>query len=194
MERQRVDSKVKKYRIKVKGTTPLVLDTRQREIDDEKKKLKKNELDDWEQKNWRRKAETDGKGNVTIPPRWFRSSFINACKVTRLVPHFATRKSETFTRYAESMVFDNSTFKCSPKDLKAWGTYVSPQGGSSQIYCIRPTLMEWESEFDLIDALGRMRLEELKELLEYAGQILGVGTARKLNYGRFEVLSVKELK
>ncbi len=189
-----VTHQVNKYRIKVRGTSPLILDTRQRDIDEEKKKVKKSELDEWEQKNWHRKAETDSKGNVIIPSRWFRSTFINACKVMRFVPHYATRKNETYTRYAESLVFDNSTFKCLPKKLKSWGAYVKPQGGSSQIYCIRPRIEEWETEFEILDSQGRMREDEMQEILEYAGSILGVGTARKLNFGRFEVVSIKNIK
>lgn len=188
-----VSSQVKKYKVKIQGISPLILDTRQRNLDLEKKELKKNELDDWDQKNWNRKAETDSKGDVRIPNRWLRQTFITACKTTRKVPHFAVRKGETYTRYAEAMGFNNSSFKCSPKKLQAWGTYVTI-GGKSQIYCIRPMLEKWETEFEITDSFGRMKEKELRELLEYAGALLGIGTARKLNYGRFEVVSIKEIK
>ena len=66
---------MKKYSIKVKSTTPFLINVRDRNVELELKEVKKNELEEWEQNNWKRKAELDKKGNVILPERWFRSSF-----------------------------------------------------------------------------------------------------------------------
>lgn len=187
---------MKKYRIKVVGTTPLLLNVRQRDIDLEMSKVKKDELDEWEEKNWRRKAELDKKGNVILPPRWFRKSFIDACGQTGIVPNFAKSKNKTYSKYAQSMFFDNTSYKCSPKDLIPHGAFVGARGknSSTKIWRIRPMIEKWETDFDIIDPFGRMKIEELKTLLEYSGMIIGVGDGRSLNFGRFEILDIKEIK
>jgi hypothetical protein len=187
---------MEKYKIKVKGTTPLIINVRKRELDKEMKELKRNQLDEWEEENWKRKAETDSKGKVILPTRWFRSSFINACRFSRLIPHFATSKKETYTRYAESMLFQDTTFKEGINKLKPFGAYVGARGKNSptKVWKIRPQIDAWETEFEVIDPFGRMNEKELQELLEYSGMLVGVGDARNLNFGRFKVISIKNTK
>jgi predicted HNH restriction endonuclease len=184
---------MKKYIVKVKSTTPLLLNTRQRELDEEKKELKKDQLTEWEEKNWRKKAERDKKGNVYLPPRWFRSSFVQACKSSGMVPSFATSKRQTYSKYAQSMIFQNTSFVCNEKELKEHGAFVTPRG-QGQIWTIRPKIENWETDIEIIDPFGRMTEKEFKELLEYSGMLVGVGDGRSLNFGRFEIVSIKEKK
>lgn len=167
---------------------------RQREIDDELKKLKRDQFDEWEKENWKRKAERDKKGNVILPVRWFRSAFIQACKSSMIVPHFATSKKQTYSKYAQSMIFQDTNFKISENELKEYGSYVGAQGANSKtkVWKIRPMIEFWETDIEIIDPFGRMSEGELKELLEYAGMLIGVGDGRSLNFGRFEVVSIKE--
>lgn len=180
----------------MRATTPLILNTRQKELDDELKELKKDQLSEWEEKNWRRKAERDKKGNVVLPTRWFRSAFIQACKSSMLVPNFATSKRQTYSKYAQSMLFQNTTFVCSEKELKQYGVYVGAQGANSKtkIWRIRPQIDNWETDVEIVDPFGRMSEKEFKELLDYSGMLVGVGDGRSLNFGRFEVVSIKEKK
>lgn len=189
---------MKKYLVKLKSVTELVLNTPQKELFDELKALPKDQLNEWEEneKNWRRKAERDKKGNVILPPRWFKTSFTDACKYTRMVPHFATSKKETYTRYSDSLIFSDTTFVCSMESPKYYGAFVGAQGKNSKTkrWCVRPMVEKWETDLTIIDPFGRMKIEELQELLEYSGMLLGVGDARKLNYGRFKVVSIKEIK
>lgn len=187
---------MQKYLIKLKSTTPILFNTRQRDIELELKEVKKNELEEWESKNWHRKAELDEKGNVILPIRWFRKTFIEACKHSKLVPNFATRKSETYTRYAGSMIFRDSTFKGKSSQFKQFGSYVGATGlnSSTKVWRIRPKLDEWETTIELIDPVGRMTEKEIKEIFEYAGLIEGIGDGRSLNFGRFQVVSIKKSK
>ena len=187
---------MKKYSIRLRSTTPLLINVRQKELDNELKELKKDQMAEWEEKNWRRKAERDKKGNVFLPERWFRSSFIQACKSSMIVPSFATSKKQTFTRYAQSLIFQNTTYICSEKDLKEYGAYVGAQGAGSKtkVWRIRPQIDKWETDVEVIDPFGRMSDKEFRELLDFSGMLVGVGDGRSLNFGRFEVVSIKEKK
>jgi len=188
--------KTRTFEVKVKSISPLLFNTRQRELDLEIKKLKKDQLEEWEANNWQRKAEKDSKGNIYMPSRWFRSAFISACKFTRLVPHFATSKNQTYTKYAESMFFKEGTFKCKESDLKDYGSFVGAQGANSKtkVWRMRPMVEQWETTFEVIDTGNRMLLSEFKELMENAGMIIGVGDGRAIGFGRFEIVSIKEKK
>jgi len=191
---------IKRYEVGITGIQPVVWSIRKRALDQEKKKIKKNELDEWEEnpKNWKRKAEykdekPDGSGTmVVIPPRWIRAAMINACKWTRLVPHFATKKNESYTRYMESCLFEDGKPICKVDELEKFGAFCGVQ--NAKIWVNRPSLKEWKHSFTFVDPYGRMTKEELKELLDYAGMFVGIGDARKLNFGRFEISGIKEVE
>lgn len=192
---------MKTYTIKIKSTTPLLLSTRQRELDKEIEKLMKSTkernhlLEKWEDENWRRKAIRDKQGNVIIPERWLRGSFINACKVTGMKPSFEKGARATYTRYAESLFFKNSSLKLKENSLIAYGAYYTlPGQKSSQIWSITPQLEKFENTFEIVDMFGKMPKEDLKELLDYAGAFIGIGAGRKWNFGRYEIIEVKEKK
>ena len=187
---------MKKYIIGLKGITPLVFNTRQKEIDEEISKLKKDEYSEWESANWRRKAKRDKKGNVIIPVIWIKASFVNACKHSKMVPSFATSKRETYTRYAEAMYFIDTDFKCSEKELILLESYMGAQGAGSKTKVLKcyPKIDSWQTNVTIIDPAGRMSEKELKSLFEYAGMFEGIGDFRKVNCGRFEVVSIKEIK
>jgi len=187
---------MKTYIIGLKGISPLVFNTRQKNIDEEIAELKKNEYQEWEKKNWKRKATRDKKGDVIIPIIWIKSSFVNACKHSRVVPNFATSKKETYTRYAEALYFQNSTFKCNEKELILLEAYMGAQGAGSKTKVLKcyPKIEKWETTFEIKDPSGRMTEKEMEGLFEYAGMFEGIGDFRKVNHGRFEVVSIKEIK
>ena len=192
------------YEIGIKGIegVPVAWNVQKKEIEDEKKKLKRDELSEWEEKNWKCKAEYEGdvkngKNKVLIPARWIKKCLETACKRTRLNPHFATTKKETYTNYIVSCMVDNTTPVCKIKDLEYYGTYVNPEGKSSRdkrVWCVKPKLSKWKTTFEFVDVFGRMKQEELEELLEYAGHLIGIGSCTSMNFGRFEVTSIKKVK
>ena len=192
---------MKKYEIKIRGTTPVIYNRLKKELEDEKKKLKKNELNEWEEKNWIRKAEIRD-GMLILPREWFKSMLINAAKKTRLVPHFATSKKETFTQYIGSCMVEDAIFYDGKKpltkdDLKPFGAYMGAQGANSKtkVWRVRPTFTPpWTATITFIDPFERITIDELKELVEFGGAFIGIGDSRNMNYGRFEVVSIKEAK
>ena len=191
----------KRWAVTIDGIKPLISNVRKRELDAEMKALKKDELAEGEENNWRRKAEVDGDNLVVIPARWIRAMLIVACKKTGMVPHFATTKKQTYTSYVSSFIVNNIGLPLCPLEdvdglvgLIYFGAYVGAQGAGSRskVWKVRPMVKEWKGVFEIIDPLGRMRGEELEELMNYGGYIIGIGDARALNYGRFDVTEVKE--
>ena len=187
---------MKTYKIEIKGISPLIFNIRQREIDLEKKGLRGDELDEWDEKNWRRKAALGTKGEVRIPARWLRKSIINAATFSRIVPYFAKSKKETYTRYLESIFVESDDVICSAKELKPYGDYTNKgtQQRPRKIWEVRPMLEKWNCRFILHDMFGRMRIEELKQILAFAGAYVGIGDNRKNNFGRFEVVKIMEVE
>jgi len=188
---------MKKYKVSIKGLHPLIWNRMKKELEDEKKQLKRNELGEWEEnrENWVRKAELSN-GNALVPNEWVKSMLISACKTTRIVPHYASRKNETYTRYMESVMIDETSPICKSKDLQAYGAFVGAQGkgSSTKVWRVRPFIEKWKLDFSVIDPYGRMKLSELKELLDYSGMFIGLGDNRVNNFGRFDVTAIKEIK
>ena len=191
---------VKKYEISISGMNPVIYNRMKKEIEDEKKKLKKNELQEWEEKNWIKKADWNDDGELVLPKEWFKGMLLNACKQTRLVPHFATSKKSTFTSYIGGCLIDDSIFyrdgrAATKDDLHAFGAYMPAQPGSanrSKVWRVRPMLDEpWSAKIIFVDVYGRMKKSELEELVEYGGMYIGIGDSRKEGYGRFDVSSIE---
>lgn len=186
----------KEWKVKIKGLHPIIFNVMKRELELEKKELKKDQLTGWEENpvNWKRKAELKGKA-VIIPERWFKSVMIESCKKNRIVPHFATRKSSTYTNYVTSFMVFNEKKLCGINDLTPFASYVGAQGKNSttKVWRVRPMVERWEGTFKIVDPASRMTKEELTEIIEYAGLMIGIGDNRINNFGRFEVLSIAEV-
>lgn len=187
---------MKKYEISIKGTSPLIWNVQKKELQDEIAKLKKNQLAEWDETNWKRRAAFDDKKNVIVPANWFKQSIIGACKKTRMVPHYATRKNETYTYYVSSFMVDTISKPLGTmKNLEPFGTFVGAQGVNSntKVWRTRPMMKNWHATFRVIDPAGRMTKNELKELVEYVGLFGGLGDNRINNFGRFDLVSLKEV-
>lgn len=119
---------------------------------------------------------------------------VQSAKDTRIVPPFATNKKSTYTKYIESCFIENADLiPTTKKDkLEADVRFVKIQG-RNRILRYRPILKNWKMEFKLVDVPGRLPKSDLKEMLEYGGMFIGIGDARKLRFGRFEIEDVKEV-
>lgn len=188
---------MKKYEIEIEGMTPLVWNRQKMELREIIKNLKKDELEENEFKNWMMKAETNN-GNAIIPPEWIIGCLVNSAKETRKVPWFATSKSQTYTKYISNIKINPGIpiVAGKAKDLKRKEAMLSSQGKSNRggkVLRCHPILEKWAAKFDLIDTVDRMKLEELKYLLEWGGQAIGIGDQRIFNFGRFIINSIKEV-
>jgi len=186
---------VKKYQVDIEGVTPIIFNVRKKDIEDEKAEIKKNELVEWEENNWIRKAEFNKDGDVIIPARWLKSMIWYSARRTALIPHFATRKNETYSNYVSNLMIEINGDSYKAKNLEEYGCYKSARGklGGGQVWRIRPMLEEWSWSYHIYDPGGRMKLEELDALLQFGGMFLGIGDDRICNYGRFKVLKLEEI-
>jgi hypothetical protein len=188
---------IKKYKLVIEGINPLIWNVLRKDMEDERRQLKKNQLEEFEEKNWKRKAEyKDNKEiEVIVPARWMKSMLIEACKKTRIVPHYENKKNATYTNYVGSFTVENGKPICKKKELIEHGRYMPSQGsqGGGKVWRIRPMLEKWQAEFTIVDAHGRMLDRELKELLEFGGMFIGLGDSRVENFGRFEIKELKAL-
>ena len=190
---------MKKYEISIVGTTPLIWNVMKKEIEDMKKQLKKNELAEFEEEHWIDKAEfNNGEESIIIPTRWLKSMLINACRQTGMIPHYATKKTERYTTYVQSILLPDNPpiIVCKKKDIEQHGGYYPGQPGkmnSGKVWKIFPKLSEWRATFCVVDPFGRMKSKELEELINYGGMFVGIGDQRPKNYGRFDVENVKEI-
>ncbi len=189
---------MKRYEIKIKGWRDnlLVWNRMKKEIQDKLKNCKSNELAEWEEKNWILKAEVDGNKNLVLPSEWIISSLINSAKQTRLNPHFATSKKETFTRYIQGQQIPQKTpiILGKIKDVEKIQGYYENPNTHGRIWKIFPAIKNWSATFTLYDPFGRMYTKELEELLKYAGELIGLGDQRNRGYGRFDIESIKEIE
>jgi hypothetical protein len=188
---------MKKYEIEIEGITPVVWNRQKMELREIIKGLKKDQLEENELKNWKMKAETNN-GNAIIPPEWIIGCLVNSAKETRIIPWFATTKNQTYTKYI-------SNIKISPgipivagkvKDLKRKDAILSSQGKSNRggkVLRCHPILEKWNAKYEVIDTIGRMKLEELETLFRWGGQAVGIGDQRIFNFGRFDIKSIKEI-
>ncbi len=186
---------VERYEVQIKGCSPLIWNRMTRENQLALKKVKKTELDDYELKNWVKKAEINDKDEAIIPTEWLKSMLINASKQSGVIPSFAKKKNDTYTRYIGSCVIDAVKPVCKKKDLKDYGAYLSAMGkaGGGKIWRVRPSIPKWETTFTFIDAMGKMNKQELKEILDYGGMFVGIGDSRIQSFGRFEVKSIVKM-
>jgi len=189
---------MKKYNIEIEGDTPIVYNRLNMELRQIIKGLKKDQLEQNEYDNWMMKAEINN-GNAIIPPEWIIGCLVNAAKETRIVPWFATSKSQTYTKYISNLKLDHKTpiIAGETKDLKRKEGMFSSQGASKKggkVLRCHPILEKWNASFDLIDTVEKMKKEELKELLDWGGGAVGIGDQRTFNFGRFSVKSIKEVK
>jgi len=189
---------MKKYKVKIKGISPLIWNRMKPELIDAYNAAKKDELEELEKKRWKQKAEIDARKNLILPSEWLQGALVNSAKFTRMVPHFATSKSQTYTKYLSTTYIEgiNGKIKVGKEaDLQMKSAYLSAQGarGGGKVLRCHPLLEEWEAEFIFIDGGGRMTKDEIQTLFEVAGKIIGVGDQRSQRFGRFDVETIKEV-
>jgi hypothetical protein len=187
---------MKRTKIEIRGISPVIWNRMKKELVDEIKSCKKDQLAAWEEANWRRKAEYDSKNNLLIPPEWIKSALCDACKKTRIVPHFATSKQQTYTYYFQSSMVEVTEPVGKVSDLEPYGCFVGARGKNSdtKTWRVRPLLRNWKATFIWTDADGRISDDELRTILEHAGLMTGIGDNRINNFGRFEVVNISEVK
>jgi len=189
---------MKQFKIEVEGSTPLIWNRMKPELMEIMSNAKKSELDELEKKNWKMKAEIKNK-KLIIPPEWIMGAIINAAKQTKVIPHFATSKNQTYTKYLSStrVECNGSKYIIAGKesDLTRKFGYYNSRGamGGGKIAKYHPMLENWKATFIFTDPVGRLEKKELQEIIEWAGSVVGIGDQRKTGFGRFKIKTINEV-
>ena len=189
---------MKKFKVCIEGNTPVIYNRMKREIEQAKKLLKKDQMAEWEEKNWMEKAEINN-GNAIIPTEWIRGMLLNSTKQTKLNPYFATTKNATWSRYFQNVYIFHKPpiLLCKKTELTSIAGFYPSHGAKKncgKIWKVFPKCDKWKIEFTIVDPFGRLRKTDLKELVEYGGMYVCIGDQRPMNFGRFDVKSIEEVK
>jgi len=171
------------YEVKIKGETPLL--HHKFNGQEEEKKLKK--LPDKEQAEAHLYKNAEGKAYV--PAIWISQALKNA--YIEMAPK---GQKTSYARYISARL----TVYPLEIILPVQKYVIDKRSAPSQIgkkacrdFCVRPRFDEWDLTFKVRTTLS---LREFKKILEFAGTDLGIGSGRKLGFGRFSVVEVKEIQ
>lgn len=155
--------------------------------------------DQYDRRCARERIRTDADGQAIIPPNAVHLMLIDAARyLCRSVPG---KKGATYKRYFEAAIIiaDPIELGVRADDIPLMPLYVPADGkpgGNKRVWRNFPYLERWKGTalINVID--DTITGEVLREHLEQAGQIVGLGfyrPARRGHWGRFRVEAFKEL-
>lgn len=162
-------------------------------------KLPKEIAKDYEMRTWRNRMHVDKDGNVFIPPMAFKKCLEEAAKyIGRQIPG---KGKATYTKHFESgvLVLDPMTLPIKAADVPGELLFLpsdGKRGSGSRVEKMMPVIHEWEGDVKWLIMDETITKDVFSEHLREAGMFIGIGRFRPRNagyYGRFEVLSVKEI-
>ncbi len=190
---------MKQFKIKIQGLTPYM----QHRMDDVK-------LETWEKSRGLimerpeialedlKRAEyhcyRNGAGNCFIPSDQLRGAFINAGSAVKAK---VGGRSKSMKQVVAAM------FMVSPEQIELPDFDLVDKRSAvnrnikARVISIRPKWTTWEVEFTLNVMNDTITTETIKQIIEYAGDYVGIGSFRPTNngmFGRFELIDFKELK
>lgn len=182
---------MKEWEVKVRGIRGLIWDVPKKELMEEIRRLKEKEVEEWHQANWKRKADYDDKENLLVPPIWIEKSIVTASTQLGMIPYYAKSKKERYTKYLSNVTVHSVSSPGKLSEVKKIETALRRKDGAL-VWTVRPILDKWEISYKVSDPFGKMKKEEIEEIIEYAGEMIGIGAYRKGKFGRSEVIDIKE--
>jgi len=185
---------MKEYKCKIVGTTPYM----QHRMDDQK-------LEDWE-KNRKLIIERDDiskedsiraefhsyqdEDGFYLPTEQIRGSLINA---GAMVKSKVGNARKSMKNIVAGMFFIKEE-KCRlPKNYEVDKRSAVNRNIKARVICIRPKWNKWNAEFTLMIDNDTITKETVTEIIQNAGQYIGIGSFRPTNngmFGRFELESI----
>jgi hypothetical protein len=184
---------MKTYEVKIEGTTPMLMNRPNQEEISDKSKTAKRETNTNEEKA-AEKLYTDSEGRVYIPSTWIRGSLVEAGKQKKM-----GGKGNSKSNYSKPIGAGVSVepFELILKPAK-WDTFsilaVNPTTKGRNLLS-RPRFKEWGVSFDIVFDEEQIEPAVLKEVIDIAGRIVGVGDwrpAKKGPFGKFQVTLWRE--
>lgn len=155
--------------------------------------------DAYEERTWRERAHINSKGEMFVPPGALKGCLQDAARyLSESVPG---KGKSTYTKHFEAgvMVTQPLMLGVQLKDCECDRVFVPSDGkpgGGKRVWKSFPLLQNWitEGEIIVLDPVIEDKTEKVREYLEYAGKLIGIGRYRPRNrgfYGRFRVVDFK---
>jgi len=179
----------KRYKCKIQGITPLLMN-KPEEYGFDEQWVEKKASEDWE-KEALKKLYLDSEGNLYQPSTHLERAMIEAGKKIKVKGQGKATYSKIFGSQLSVEEFELLHKK---KDYEIFKILVVIPSTKGRIMRYRPMLKEWQLEFHILFD-EEIPQDVVKESLEIAGRNVGIGDWRpekKGKYGKFQVVEWKE--
>jgi len=170
------------FKVRVEDLSPILVHKFNGQ--DESKRIKELSIEDQAEAYAYRNDE-----GLYAPSEWFRGCLINQFIEAEKKKKKGSTKNRVSPRIQISppeISLGTDTYKIDKRSASSGG-----RGGGTRDWVVRPIIHEWAAEFTL-----RTTIEDspsyIKQMLEYSGENVGVGSNRVNGYGRFKVVSFEE--
>jgi hypothetical protein len=185
---------MKVYEAQLEGISPYS-QSRHYAID----KLEKEQADAYERRTWRHRMHVDEKGIVFIPPMAFKNCLSEAAKFLGI--QIPGKGKSNYTKHFEAgiMVMDAVPLGVKAEAVQGEELFVPAsgiRGDGKRVTKIFPLIPAWKGRVKIYVVDETITGPVLKQHLEEAGKLIGIGRFRPRNngyYGRFKVASFKEV-
>jgi len=185
----------KTYLVSVKGISPYSQSKHY-----EEPKHDKESSADYEARTWRLRMHTNEAGNVVIPPMQFKKCLEDAAKYLSI--SIPGKGKATYTKHFKAgvMVVDETPLPIKAEDVKAEWLFVPSDGiagSGKRVKKCFGVIPSWKAKVPFIILDETITMPVLKQHLDEAGSLIGIGRFRPRNggfYGRFTVEKIEEQK
>jgi hypothetical protein len=182
---------MKRFEVLISGTNQCIMNKLSKELNDEFKKVPKDDREKWQENNYMKKVYKDEQGKIYFPDINVLMMLINGCQKYKVPPPKSVGRSWGFY-FKGCTIIEGTSFtyeKAEPYQTMVNGNPSSIKK-SSKVYCVRPMFSNWQLRFNLVDGDDKLTEDILKELMEVTGKFVGLGDYRPI-FGRFRVTKVK---
>ena len=171
------------YRVKIEGTSPLLMNRpNQLDIADKSKNVKR------ETKTVEElaadKLYVDAVGKIYIPATWFQGTIVEGGKAKKMGGKGSSKA--TYSKVAGSCVEVNPfELIITPQTWKPFSVLTVNPSTKGRNMTHRPQFEKWGVEFEVTIDEEQIEPYVLKEILDIAGKTVGVGDWRPQKKGRF---------
>ncbi len=162
-------------------------------------KLEKESFDNYEKRTWRDKTNSTPDGYIFIPSMAFKNCLSEVAK------YLSIKKpgdgKQTYTKHFEAgiLVVDGLILPDKKDNIQGEWYHVpsnGKRGGGSRVMKCFPVIPYWKGNVEFIILDETITFKVFEDHLKEAGNFIGIGRFRPRNngfYGRFKVLSIKEV-
>jgi hypothetical protein len=184
---------MKNYKVRIEGVTPLLMNRpSQLDIGNKSKDVKR------ETETIENQAETkiykDAEGRIYMPSTWIRGSIVEAGKQKKMMGKGSSKA--TYSKVAGSSVSIEPFELLLPFKWKVFSILAVNPTTRGRNMLHRPKFDKWVVEFDCVFDEEQIEPPVMKEIIDIAGRLVGIGDwrpAKKGAFGKFQVTSWKEI-